>query len=123
MNEEQELKSIFVVASCDDRIHEDEHRKYLNSHRAWSFWDTQEKAIEEGIFGWSGCESLWESGYYTHIVVENITLNRPLPGYYESIQVWFKFVPEEARKENEDIRKSIVRCECPERFKNVIGFY
>lgn len=126
MSEEETPKSIFVVASCDTREHKDEKGNTIRFHgysRPWSFWETQELAIESGIFGWSSCEALWESGYYTHVVVEEISLNFAEPNYYKDNRVWFKFVPEEAHKREDNIRKAIVKCECPDEFNHIIGFY
>lgn len=126
VEENKKYKFIYVVTSCDDRIHARDDKLYGNDSRPWSFWETQESAIEHGIFSWSDAESLYECGYYTHIVVEKIPLNHVMPSMEQiedDSRVWFKFVPEEANKREHDIRKAIVPCECPEYFKNVIGFF
>lgn len=96
--------------------------------RTWSFHDSLEDAIENGIYSWSDAESLYESGSYDYVVIQQIPLNHPMPSMNmlelpNMGQNWFKIVREEADKMKHDIRKAIVRCEVPEQFKRVIGFF
>ncbi len=118
-------KFIYSVVSVDNRFHKDENGKpYINRSRTWSFWTTQKLAIKSGIFGWSDAEAHYESGSYTHIVIEKIPLNDCMPYMVEDdSRIWFEFVPEEANKQSHDIRKAIIPCDCPDERKNVIGFF
>src|SRR3990167_1555855 len=45
--------------------------------RTWAIYSSLKKAIEEGIFSWSGAEVYYESGYYHYIVIEKNPLNCP----------------------------------------------
>ncbi len=112
---------IYCVGSSSERPE--------RSHRPWAFYDSLEKAIEDGIYGWSDAETFYESGYYDYVVIQRIPLNHPMPsmemidfnGHADT--TWFKIVRKEADKMKHDIRKAIVRCEKPERFKMTIGFF
>jgi hypothetical protein len=130
IKEDVKYKFIYVLSSCDERIHDDKRfpgRIYNNEFRVWNFWETQEQAIEKGIYGWNDAEAYYESGDYTHMVIEKVALNHPMPTYEmvggNEDRIWFKFVPEEADKQFHDIRKAIVLCECPDYYKNSIGFF
>lgn len=88
-----------------------------NKSRSWAYWESLEDALDYVVKGWSDAEFFYESGYYTHVVVESHMLNHPLSIDVKDRRIfWFKLV------ETKSGKIEAVKCRTPKKFKNVIGF-
>lgn len=79
--------------------------------RCWGYELTEEKARESAL---KANDIFFESGYYTHLVVESI---EPGAWAFPQIIAWYKadFAPDTHEYKIEE-------CECPEVWKNCISF-
>lgn len=101
----------WVVSSVDAR-------KGGARTRPWAYWENLEAAKDYVFNGWSDAEFFYESGYYTHVVIEAHMLNHPLSTYMKKHdQYWFKLFKTKSGK------VKIMNCPRPKRFHNVIGFH
>jgi hypothetical protein len=106
----------WVIASVDAR-------KKGRAHRAWSIWSSKKQAIEHGVFGWDDAEFFYESGYYTHIVVEKMRMNHPLPiTIGKGSQKWFRLVATKDKTKGFGESVKAVPCKRPKQFEHVVGF-
>lgn len=118
--EKKEQRHIWVISSVDARKSTKECR--ANRPRAWSIWGSQKAAITDGVFGWDDAEYYYESGYYTHVVVEKFMLNHPLPITIDKdSQKWFRLVAGPMAKNGFRPVKA-VPCKRPKKYAHVVGF-
>ncbi len=116
-------KWIYVVSSVSSGL--------KHGSRAWSFWDSLEKATKSGVFGWGrkrkdgtfvpNGEFFYENKWYDWVVIEKVPVNHPLPSSECRSTVWYKLVPHKNYDKNMIVK--MVKVERPEEFKRVIGFY
>jgi hypothetical protein len=103
-------KIFWVVSSVDASVKR-------HGSRARAYWENLKDATDYVLNGWSDAEFFYESGYYTHVVVESMMLNHPLSSYVKDRKLyWFRFVVDGFGK------VKTVRCKAPKVFSHVIGF-